>query len=398
VANFTFPGPIPQAAIDFLAAKKLTPGFDHRDVWRHEHLANFTVAKAMQLDVLRTVHESLLSALAQGQTFESWKRDLRPNLQRLGWWGKTEAVDPLTGEVREINVGSRRLKRIYQTNMRTARAAGAWGRFERTASALPFLEYNLGPSEVHRPQHVAWASIILPVGDPFWDTHAPQNGWGCKCWLRQLTKRAAEALGGPTQAPPIEMREWINERTGEVEWVPVGIDPGWDYNPGKVSPIERAGKVLTDKLNLAPAPLASAAVRDFVAGPAFSAWLDAPAGAFPVATVALEHAQRIGALTQTVRLSADTAAKQRQAHPELVAAEYAWVQDATERGEAIQEGDHALVYLLEEAGYVAVVKATVSGKAVFLQSFRRLSADQVKRDEELKRLRKKGVIIREQQG
>jgi len=25
---------------------------------------------------------------------------------------------------------------------------------------------------------------------------------------------------------------WENTRTGETVQVPVGIDPGWDYNPG----------------------------------------------------------------------------------------------------------------------------------------------------------------------
>ena len=29
------------------------------------------------------------------------------------------------------------------------------------------------------------------------------------------------------------MRQFINKRTGEIELVPKGIDPGWDYNVGK---------------------------------------------------------------------------------------------------------------------------------------------------------------------
>ena len=30
----------------------------------------------------------------------------------------------------------------------------------------------------------------------------------------------------------IRTREWTNRLTGETRSVPVGIDPGWDYNPG----------------------------------------------------------------------------------------------------------------------------------------------------------------------
>lgn len=33
-------------------------------------------------------------------------------------------------------------------------------------------------------------------------------------------------------APEVQYREWINKRSGEVERVPVGIDPGFAYNPG----------------------------------------------------------------------------------------------------------------------------------------------------------------------
>jgi hypothetical protein len=29
------------------------------------------------------------------------------------------------------------------------------------------------------------------------------------------------------------MRDWIDRRTGEVRKVPVGVDPGFGYNPGK---------------------------------------------------------------------------------------------------------------------------------------------------------------------
>jgi hypothetical protein len=36
-----------------------------------------------------------------------------------------------------------------------------------------------------------------------------------------------------TQAPPVRYRDWRNTRTGRVERVPVGIDPGWDTNPAK---------------------------------------------------------------------------------------------------------------------------------------------------------------------
>ncbi|KOO09446.1 hypothetical protein [Vibrio hepatarius] len=48
-----------------------------------------------------------------------------------------------------------------------------------------------------------------------------------------------------------------------------------------------------------------------------------------------------------------------------------------DQGEVIQ--DTTLTYIHEQAGYVSVVKATKSGKGVFLSSFRRLSSNEAKR-------------------
>lgn len=67
------------------------------------------------------------------------------------------------------------------------------------------------------------------AGPPFWKTHAPQNGWGCKCYVvGARSERGARCLGGdPDKALP---EDWdaIDAKTG----APVGIDKGWDYQLG----------------------------------------------------------------------------------------------------------------------------------------------------------------------
>lgn len=67
-------------------------------------------------------------------------------------------------------------------------------------------------------------------------THTPPNGWNCRCALIQLSERDLLKLGksGPDDPPPSPMREWTNPRTGEVLEVPVGVDPGWGYAPGRL--------------------------------------------------------------------------------------------------------------------------------------------------------------------
>lgn len=292
--GFSFPGPPPKEALDYFRAKGLKPSFSHLDVWREEHTANFTVAKATQLDVLSGIHGAALRALEEGRTFRDFAKELTPELQRQGWWGKQEVVDPVTGKKRLAQLGSpRRLKTIYETNMRTARAAGQWERIQRTKLALPFLLYQLGPSREHRPEHVGWNGLLLPVDDPFWKAHYPPNGYGCKCRVRQVSKAEAARLeksgvsaqiqeidpesGLPTRhftgraipvrttAPQVRTRQWTNRRTGEVSQVPLGVDPGFDYNFGEAYRVRQAARQWGEKVAAAPARLGAAAAADMPA-------------------------------------------------------------------------------------------------------------------------------------
>lgn len=274
--SFNFPGPPPVEALDFFKAKTLKPSFSFEDVWREQHAIAFTVAKAMQLDVLTTIQAALDQSLEQGKTFADFKRELRPTLKRLGWWGVKEQTDPATGEVKPVQLGSpRRLKVIYDTNVRQAHAAGREEKAQRVKKRFPYAMYVIGPSENHREQHVAWHGLILPVDDPWWDTHTPMNGWGCKCSKRLITVRQYDRLkksgipdptappildsqGNPTgrkvkrsvpvktTAPTIQRREHVNKRTGEINQVPVGIDPGFDTNPGK-DRLKKAEQLLQEK-------------------------------------------------------------------------------------------------------------------------------------------------------
>ena len=226
------PGPPPEAS-RYLRTKGLAPSFRWDDVEPEEHAVAFAVAGVAELDVLEDVRGVVQRALDEGQTVEQFRAGLKEALEAKGWWGPRTVTDPVTGETRTIDLSApRRVRTIYRANLRSARAAGQWERIERTKDALPWLEYRLGPSEVHRPDHAALEGTILAADDPFWATHLPPNGWGCKCWVRQLSTRQMERRGGVTERPEVTTRTVVNRRTGERREVPLGVDPGWDVNPG----------------------------------------------------------------------------------------------------------------------------------------------------------------------
>lgn len=234
-ARFDLP---PEEAIKFFRKKGLATSFSWKDVWAQEHELAFTVAKMADVDLLTDVRQAVDDAIAGGQTLAEFKKALTPRLMKAGWWGQQEMTDPLTGRTELVQLGSaRRLETIFQTNLGQAYAAGEWGQIQEAANDAPYLMYDAVDDNRTRPQHRAWDGITLLVTDTWWDTHRPLNGYKCRCGTVQLSADDLRAMGksGPDQAPPVQRREWVNKRTGEVMQIPLGIDPGFDYNPGAKS-------------------------------------------------------------------------------------------------------------------------------------------------------------------
>lgn len=252
--------PLPDAAaIRALQARGATllESWDWRDVGADVHKQAFTVAKSAGFDILGDVHGSLQEALENGETFQSWKQRIRPTLAEKGWWGRKELTDPVTGEIREVQLGStRRLKTIYDVNMRVSHAQGRWQRIERLADRRPWLRYVAVDDERTRQMHRSWNGTVLRWDDPWWSTHYPPNGWRCRCSVTQLSDADLRRYGfTPDGAPPDDgpPRIWTNTRTGETQLVPRGIDPGWAHNPGKMPDVaqQAATKLAAVPVNIA---------------------------------------------------------------------------------------------------------------------------------------------------
>lgn len=229
--------PLPaKEAVDAFRKKGYQITFDWHEMQREEHAYNFTVAKVTQLDILQDIRQAVDKAISEGVTMRDFAANLKPTLQEKGWWGKKLMIDPNTGEEREVQLGSpRRLKTIYDTNLRTAHAAGRWERIQRTKKTRPYLAYRGIKDGRQREQHRQWNDIVLHADDPWWDEHYPPNGWHCRCGVQQLNERDLKRYGltvteySPTGAP----RTYIDKKTGNTFYAPAGVDPGFAYNVGK---------------------------------------------------------------------------------------------------------------------------------------------------------------------
>jgi hypothetical protein len=190
------------------------------------HARAFVVAGAMRDDLLSDLRAAVEKGIAGG-TIADFRKDFDRIVQERGWNYK----------------GGRswRTRVIYDTNLRSTYQAGRFKQMKEAAVTRPWWRYRHNDASTRpRVQHLSWNGLILRHDDPWWSTHFPPNGWGCKCFTETLSDRDLKRLGrnGPDQAPPVQWREVTvgekgpNPRTVRV---PEGIDPGWGYNPGEAA-------------------------------------------------------------------------------------------------------------------------------------------------------------------
>lgn len=212
----------PREAIRYVA-EQANLGTDRwDDIWKGAHTRSFIVAGVQADDMLATIRAARDKAVRDGTTLAEFRRDLKPLLGRLGW------------EARGKSYVAWRTRLIYETNLRSAYAAGQYEQQTdpEVLALLPVWKYRHSGAKDPRPEHVRWDGLILRHDDAWWNTHYPPNGWGCGCWVEPMTAAAAEAEGGVRQAPEILRRAWRDPVSGRTDMVPIGIDPGWDYNVG----------------------------------------------------------------------------------------------------------------------------------------------------------------------
>lgn len=252
----------PTDAIAYFKAKGLKPTFSYADMLDEAHDSAFTVAKMMDVDMLAQVQASLSDAMANGIPFSQWRDEIIPVMQAGGWWGKKNVVDPVTGQTVLARLGTPgRLKTIFRTNLAASYAAGAWKEIDANKDVAPWLMYDAIDDYRTRPEHASWDRTVLKVGDSWWADHYPPNGYNCRCQVIQLSDDEVAALGlqtDPPGGPQNGTYDWKNPRTGFMEALPWGIDPGFSHHSGKHY-LKSVKKTLKEKIDVLPANMQAAA-------------------------------------------------------------------------------------------------------------------------------------------
>ena len=208
--------------IEFFRRKLNIPTTGWTDIYIHEHDYAFMVAGANRDAIVADFRTAVEKAIAEGTTLADFRKDFDRIVAQHGW---------------DYNGGRNwRSRVIYETNLSTSYAAGRWEQLQDA----PYWQYKHADWVQHpREDHLAWDGLVLARDDPWWYTHFPPNGWRCQCSVRGLWPRDLQRLGktGPDTAPDVQWEERTigqrNPNGPRTVRVPAGIDPGFEYAPGR---------------------------------------------------------------------------------------------------------------------------------------------------------------------
>ena len=180
------------------------PTHTWKDVWQEAHDKAFMVAGVTNAELLRDIKSLMTKAIENGTPYKTFVKDFKKIAENRGW----AAWDNYSNKKKAW-----RLNTIYNTNFRTSYAAGRYQQLQ----AMPFWRYRHSDFVLRpRQNHLALDGLCLPKDDPFWDTHFPPNGWGCRCYVE----------GELVQKGDYE------EMKGIAAGAPAPAE-GWNYAPGK---------------------------------------------------------------------------------------------------------------------------------------------------------------------
>lgn len=230
-------------AINFFRNKVSIPAEVWNDLWLDMHSQGFMIAGAIKGDLISDIRDAVDQAISSGLTLAEFRQQWDAIVERHGW---------------SYNGGRNwRTRIVYETNTRQAYNAGRWQQVTDpdVLKTRPYLAYRHGDSIRPRPLHLAWNGTVLPADDPWWATHSPQNGWGCKCKIFSAGERDIKRLGDTAKrtAPQDGSYSWTDKQ-GRTFEIPNGIDPGFQYNPGAAA--QKGKDILNDRINQLPPDIA----------------------------------------------------------------------------------------------------------------------------------------------
>ena len=103
--------------------------------------------------------------------------------------GNRKPFERFLNDVRKIDetYNANYLHAEYNFVQASAEMAAKWEQYSEDGDRY-LLQYRTAHDDKVRPEHAALDRITLPMGDPFWESYYPPNGWNCRCTVVQVRR------------------------------------------------------------------------------------------------------------------------------------------------------------------------------------------------------------------
>src|SRR5690606_39080854 len=148
----------------------------------------FTVSSVARLDVIADTLAALDRAIAEGTTFQEFKKDVAAKLP-----------EECQGTVKDP---AWRLETIHRTNVQSAYSAGRYEQMTdpEVVKFRPYFMFDAIIDDRTTNECKALHGVIRPQDDPYWEGRIPPLHFNCRSGLRSLRKSQAERRGGVAPA------------------------------------------------------------------------------------------------------------------------------------------------------------------------------------------------------
>lgn len=189
------------------------------------------VAEAHILDRLRTMSD----AYSRGEISLGEARN------KLKDFLKLQGYDPRQSGLRNL-ASTARLNLILKQNAAMAKSAGEWARMHDpdAMKVFPYVRYHARNDRRTRGEHAHLDGKIFRKDDPFLKTHTPPWEFNCRCWLEEITEKAAGKTPELIQKPTPQEEVKVESRSG------FSFDPEHAFEVqdlGDIQPMSRAAIV-----------------------------------------------------------------------------------------------------------------------------------------------------------
>lgn len=173
-------------AIRFWRARTPITDHEYKKLETAARARAFHVAGATTMDLVRQVWEALDTAVAKGQDFDEFKRQVGEQLEES--WGGEDAA---------------RLATVYRTNLQTAYGAGRYAAQQDPAvrAVRPFLQFVATEDDRTTPECEAKDGTVLPADDPWWSRNQTPCHMNCRSDIISLDPEEANEAGISERGP-----------------------------------------------------------------------------------------------------------------------------------------------------------------------------------------------------